>query len=124
VSRFAAAHLIDMQLRWHIKVLSISLSRYRRCRSSTLANDSPPTETSTPRNPKTPWPRTKPGELDPETAALLTGIIEPLAISRPVDEFGREDTRPLDDRQGDALAELIHPATRVPDLPASGSERH
>ncbi|MDT7724096.1 MAG: hypothetical protein QOI21_672, partial [Actinomycetota bacterium] len=63
------------------------------------------------------------GELDPETAALLTGIIEPLATSRPLDEFGREDTRPLDERQGDALAELIHLATRAPDLPTSGTER-
>jgi hypothetical protein len=63
------------------------------------------------------------GELDPETAALLTGIIEPLAKPRPVDEFGRDDTRPLDERQGDALAELIHLATRAPDLPTAGTER-
>jgi uncharacterized protein DUF222/HNH endonuclease len=63
------------------------------------------------------------GELDPETAALLTGIIEPLAKPRPIDEFGREDTRGLDERQGDALAELIHLATRAPDLPTAATER-
>jgi hypothetical protein len=63
------------------------------------------------------------GELDPETAALLTGIMTPLAKPRPVDEFGQEDTRTTAQRHGDALAETIALATRAPDLPTVGGER-
>jgi hypothetical protein len=63
------------------------------------------------------------GELDPETAALLVGIIEPLATPRPVDAFGQDDNRTLSQRRGDALAEVIGLATRAPDLPMVGRER-
>lgn len=63
------------------------------------------------------------GELDPETAALLVGIIEPLTKPRPVDRFGQRDTRTLSERRGDALAETISLATRAPDLPVAGGER-
>jgi uncharacterized protein DUF222/HNH endonuclease len=63
------------------------------------------------------------GEVDPETGAYLTGLIDPLAKARPVDEFGREDTRPLDQRRGDALAEVVLSATKVPDRSVVGGDR-
>jgi hypothetical protein len=63
------------------------------------------------------------GELDPETAALLKGILTPLAKPRPVDEFGQEDTRDEDERNGDALAEALGLVNNAPDLPATGGSR-
>jgi hypothetical protein len=60
------------------------------------------------------------GELDPETAALLKGILTPLAKPRPMDEFGQEDTRDEDERNGDALAEALGLVNNAPDLPATG----
>jgi Domain of unknown function (DUF222)/HNH endonuclease len=63
------------------------------------------------------------GELDPETAALLVGMIEPLTKPRPVDQFGQRDTRTLPQRRGDALADTVDLATRAPDLPGVGGAR-
>jgi hypothetical protein len=63
------------------------------------------------------------GEVDPETGAFLVGLIDPLAKRRPVDEFGREDSRTLEQRRGDALAEVVLLATNVPDRPLVGGDR-
>jgi hypothetical protein len=63
------------------------------------------------------------GEVDPETGAYLTGLIDPLAKARPVDEFGREDTRTLAQRRGDAFAEVVLSATKVPDRSTVSGDR-
>jgi hypothetical protein len=63
------------------------------------------------------------GEVDSETGTFLRGLIDPLAKPRPVDEFGREDTRTLEQRRGDAFAEVVLLATKSPDRPLVGGDR-
>jgi hypothetical protein len=63
------------------------------------------------------------GEVDSETGTFLRSLIDPLATPRPVDEFGRDDTRTLEQRRGDALAEVVLLATKAPDRPQVGGER-
>jgi len=63
------------------------------------------------------------GEVDSETGTFLRGLIDPLAKPRPVDEFGREDTRTLEQRRGDAFAEVVLLASNVPDRSVVGGER-
>jgi hypothetical protein len=63
------------------------------------------------------------GELDPETAAELDGLMHPLAKPGPADTDGTPDPRSLAQRHGDALAEIIGLAARADDLPTTGGER-
>jgi hypothetical protein len=62
------------------------------------------------------------GQVDSETAASAVGMFATLAKPEPADEHGRPDPRTATERQGDALAEIIALASRVPDLPAVGGE--
>jgi hypothetical protein len=62
-------------------------------------------------------------EVDPETGTYLRGLIDPLATPRPVDEFGREDSRTLEQRRGDALAEVVLLAANCPDRSRVGGDR-
>ncbi|WP_170220900.1 HNH endonuclease signature motif containing protein [Amycolatopsis cihanbeyliensis] len=52
-------------------------------------------------------------ELDPETAALLTGLIEPRA--KPHSSPEEPDRRSKHQRQGDAPADMLRAAARCPD---------
>ncbi|SFB36978.1 HNH endonuclease [Amycolatopsis marina] len=63
------------------------------------------------------------GELDPETAAELEGVMHPLAKPDPADTDGVPDRRTHAQRQGDALAEIIDRTARADDLPITGGER-
>jgi hypothetical protein len=63
------------------------------------------------------------GELDPEAAEQLTGLFQPLAKPGPADADGNADPRTTDQRQGDALADIIDLAARTDDLPTAGGER-
>ncbi|MDT7729051.1 MAG: hypothetical protein QOI21_5627 [Actinomycetota bacterium] len=63
------------------------------------------------------------GEVDSETGTFLRGLIDPLATPRPVDEFGREDTRNLEQRRGDAFAEVVLLAANSPDRSLVGGDR-
>jgi hypothetical protein len=63
------------------------------------------------------------GELDPETAAQLEGLFQPLAKPNPADADGLPDSRSTAQRHGDALADIIDFATRTDDLPVAGGER-
>lgn len=57
------------------------------------------------------------GELDAEAGTLLTALISPLAKPRP------DDVRSIVERQGDALAELVHLAANAAVAPMEGGER-
>jgi hypothetical protein len=63
------------------------------------------------------------GELDPETGRELVGLLHPLAKPAPADTDGNPDPRTTDQRQGDALADIIDLAARADDLPITGGER-
>ncbi|WP_245976266.1 HNH endonuclease signature motif containing protein [Amycolatopsis palatopharyngis] len=63
------------------------------------------------------------GQVDPETAAELEGVMHPLAKPGPTDSDGRHDPRGHAQRQGDALAEIISRTARADDLPTTGGER-
>jgi hypothetical protein len=56
--------------------------------------------------------------LDPETGEELVAMVDTLAKPE-----GPEDQRPLDQRQGDALCDIIHHAIDAPDLPTRGGEK-
>ncbi|WP_211323088.1 HNH endonuclease signature motif containing protein, partial [Amycolatopsis palatopharyngis] len=63
------------------------------------------------------------GELDPESAAELEGLLHPLAKPHPADTDSTPDRRTPAQREGDALAEIIGLAARTDDLPTTGGER-
>ncbi|SFA72861.1 HNH endonuclease [Amycolatopsis marina] len=63
------------------------------------------------------------GELDPESAGELEGVLHPLAKPSPADADGAPDRRSVAQRQGDGLAEIISLAARADDLPVTGGER-
>lgn len=63
------------------------------------------------------------GQLDPEAATQLEGLVGVLAKPAPADATGEPDPRLLPQRQGDALAEVIDLATRTDDLSTQGGER-
>ncbi|TWE23025.1 uncharacterized protein DUF222 [Prauserella muralis] len=63
------------------------------------------------------------GFLDPETATTLEGLFGPLATPRPADAEGHPDWRTREQRQGDALAEVIDSAARADELTVQGGER-
>jgi hypothetical protein len=56
--------------------------------------------------------------LEPETGEELVAMVDTLAKPE-----GPEDQRPLEQRQGDALCDLIHHAIDTPDLPTRGGEK-
>ncbi len=56
--------------------------------------------------------------LEPETGEELVAMVDTLA--RPE---GPEDQRSLEQRQGDALCDVIHHAVDAPDLPTRGGEK-
>jgi hypothetical protein len=55
--------------------------------------------------------------VDSETGARLTGMIDPMSAPESAD-----DPRTLEERQGDALADVVDLASRAPDLPAVGGD--
>jgi hypothetical protein len=59
--------------------------------------------------------------MDPVTAATFLAGLDPLAKPRPTTDEG-PDPRTLDERQGDALAELIDLTLRADVLPEHGGE--
>ncbi|GLY68139.1 HNH endonuclease signature motif containing protein [Amycolatopsis taiwanensis] len=63
------------------------------------------------------------GELDPETAEELDGLLGPLAKPHKNPETGEHDTRSAAERAGDALAEIIGLAARCDELSTQGGER-
>jgi hypothetical protein len=63
------------------------------------------------------------GELDPETTAVLDGLLGPLAKPRTDPETGGPDPRSTAERHGDALADIIALAARSDDLTVQGGER-
>ncbi|WP_245975570.1 HNH endonuclease signature motif containing protein [Amycolatopsis palatopharyngis] len=63
------------------------------------------------------------GQLDPESAGELEGVMHPLAKPDPADADGTPDRRSHAQRQGDALAEIISRTARADDLPTTGGER-
>lgn len=62
------------------------------------------------------------GKLDPVAGAIFEKLLSPLAKPLPA-ENGELDTRPVEERQGDALAELLDHTQRVIDLPTEAGER-
>ncbi|WP_027945637.1 DUF222 domain-containing protein, partial [Amycolatopsis taiwanensis] len=63
------------------------------------------------------------GELDPETAEELDGLLGPLAKPHKNPETGEHDTRTPTEPAGDALAEIITLAARCDELATQGGER-
>ena len=63
------------------------------------------------------------GQLDPESAGELEGVLHPLAKPDPADADGHRDPRSHAQRHGDALAEIISRTARADDLPTTGGER-
>ncbi|MCW4354381.1 HNH endonuclease [Hoyosella sp. YIM 151337] len=62
------------------------------------------------------------GFLDKEAGARLESLLSPLAKPRPDNETGAPDVRTVDERCGDAVAELLERTERAADLPAQGGE--
>ena len=60
--------------------------------------------------------------LDAEAGALLEALLSPLAKPHPSSQTG-PDPRTLGERQGDALADLLHLAASSDDLPTEAGER-
>ncbi|WP_027947395.1 HNH endonuclease signature motif containing protein [Amycolatopsis taiwanensis] len=63
------------------------------------------------------------GELDPETAETLDGLLGPLAKPHKNPDTGEHDSRTAAERNGDALAEIIAIAARCDELATQGGER-
>lgn len=63
------------------------------------------------------------GELDPDTTAILDGLLGPLAKPRTDPGTGGPDPRTAAERRGDALADIIGLAARCDDLSVQGGER-
>ncbi|HEY3708193.1 MAG TPA: DUF222 domain-containing protein [Amycolatopsis sp.] len=63
------------------------------------------------------------GELDPDTTAVLDGLLGPLAKPHPDTETQGPDPRTAAERRGDALADIIGLAARCDDLTVQGGER-
>jgi len=57
------------------------------------------------------------GIVDSDTGARLKGMIEPMSGPESAD-----DPRSLEERQGDAFADVVDLAARAPDLPAAGGD--
>jgi hypothetical protein len=57
------------------------------------------------------------GVVDSETGARLKGMIEPMSGPESAD-----DPRTLEERQGEAFADIVDIASRAPDLPAAGGD--
>jgi hypothetical protein len=57
------------------------------------------------------------GQFDADTGARLKGMIEPMSGLESAD-----DPRTLEERQGDAFADIVDLASRAPDLPAAGGD--
>jgi len=62
------------------------------------------------------------GRLDAVSGALFEKLLSPLAKPRP-GPAGERDTRPVDQRQGDAFAELLDHTQRAADLPIEAGEK-
>jgi hypothetical protein len=62
------------------------------------------------------------GEFDPESSALITTVLSPLAKPRPSSDAG-PDPRTAAERNGDALVELVHLAATTGELPSEAGER-
>ena len=62
------------------------------------------------------------GEFDPESSALITTVLSPLARPRPSTDAG-PDPRTAAERNGDALVELVHLAAATSELPSEAGER-
>jgi len=62
------------------------------------------------------------GRLDAVSGALFEKLLSPLAKPRP-GPAGERDTRPIDQRQGDAFAELLNYTQRAADLPMEAGEK-
>ncbi|WP_328607042.1 HNH endonuclease [Amycolatopsis sp. NBC_00345] len=68
------------------------------------------------------------GELDPDTTAVLDGLLGPLAKPRPNPDTPHPgthgpDPRSTAERRGDALADILELAARCDDLAVQGGER-
>jgi len=61
------------------------------------------------------------GRLDAVSGALFEKLLSPLAKPRP-GPFDERDTRPIDQRHGDAFAELLDHTQRAADLPTEAGE--
>jgi len=62
------------------------------------------------------------GRLDAVSGALFEKLLSPLAKPRPGPD-GERDTRPIDQRHGDAFAELLDHTQRAADLPTEAGEK-
>ncbi|MPY81897.1 MAG: DUF222 domain-containing protein [Actinophytocola sp.] len=62
------------------------------------------------------------GRLDAVSGALFEKLLSPLANPRPGPD-GQRDTRPIDQRHGDAFAELLDHTQRAADLPTEAGEK-
>jgi len=62
------------------------------------------------------------GRLDTVSGALFEKLLSPLAKPQPGPD-GERDTRPIDQRHGDAFAELLDHIQRAADLPTEAGEK-